>query len=449
MFTTPDYFPLLTRQFHRETQWNENNLYSTFCRTSQSLLDFPVPLGVSVSTGRGVSNSLHSQFVFSMIPSRASSIGYLATSRPLLVISPETITAVEEMQPAAMADVSAKKSKKTRKRKTEAQNKETLLTGFLPSEPKSSEQSSGLAERPLDFATARQQAIDSRDARNLLQSIRAGTWKYNWDLCASQPASNPQTYTGDYMISAQMYPSVSSVTGTWITRRSQFSELQMSGVSRAGMHSDLQLVVQHTVNKPKWSRELTFGTLGALLGARGLYNFGDIPMLNRATQMFYRGTDTEARQVLLNKVHGRLAVGGEVYFGAQDSSAGISLGARYRHDLPLFSEVTCVVNPIMGHVSVAWAQALRPRLCCAARYEFNLFSITSDLAMGVEWQLDDNSIVKARWSDSQGLKCLVDARMNNMVFSMGLTFNKDYKAERAADVARLIKSFGLQFQWFI
>ncbi|KAJ1942401.1 Mitochondrial distribution and morphology protein 10, partial [Linderina pennispora] len=311
MFTTPDYFPLLTRQFHRETRWNENNLYSTFCRTSQSLLDFAVPLGVSVSTGRGVSNSLHSQFVFSMIPSRASSIGYLATSRPLLAISPEVTDAVEEMQPA-LADVSARKTKKAKKRKADA-SKETLLTGFLPSEPKDA-LASGQSKQLLDFATARQQAIDSRDARNLLQSIRAGTWKYNWDLCASQQQSEPQAFDGDYMISAQMYPSVSSVTGTWVTRRSQFSELQMSGISRAGMQSDMQLVVQHTVNKPKWSTETTFGTLGAMLGVRGLYNFGNIAMLDRASRLFYRGTDADARQVLMNKVHGRLAIGGEMYF---------------------------------------------------------------------------------------------------------------------------------------
>ncbi|KAJ1959212.1 Mitochondrial distribution and morphology protein 10 [Dipsacomyces acuminosporus] len=123
----------------------------------------------------------------------------------------------------------------------------------------------------------------------------------------------------------------------------------------------------------------------------------------------------------------------------------------------------------MGHVSLGWAQELRPGLCTAARYDFNMFSLNSDLAMGVEWQLDQNSIIKARWSDSQGLRCLLDARLNNMVFSMGLAFNKDTDkpsdpaggakslsqlsagggSSGAGGVTRLIRSFGLQFQWFL
>ncbi|KAJ2494868.1 hypothetical protein GGI11_008662, partial [Coemansia sp. RSA 2049] len=131
-------------------------------------------------------------------------------------------------------------------------------------------------------------------------------------------------------------------------------------------------------------------------------------------------SSNEARQALGDAVSGRLSFGGEAYYGVQESSGGISLGGRYRHDLPLLSELTCVVNPIMGHMSLAWAQQMRPRLCAAARYNFNAFSLSSDLAAGLEWQLDDSSIVKARWNDSQGLLLLLDAHLSNMVFSMGI-----------------------------
>ncbi|KAJ2484055.1 hypothetical protein IWW47_005730, partial [Coemansia sp. RSA 2052] len=92
VFTSPDYFPFLARKFHQATRWDDCNSYATFCKTSQAILDFSIPYGLSVSAGRGVSNSLSSQLVFSMIPRRASSIGYLASSRPLLALPARAAT---------------------------------------------------------------------------------------------------------------------------------------------------------------------------------------------------------------------------------------------------------------------------------------------------------------------------------------------------------------------
>ncbi|KAJ2793022.1 Mitochondrial distribution and morphology protein 10 [Coemansia guatemalensis] len=132
----------------------------------------------------------------------------------------------------------------------------------------------------------------------------------------------------------------------------------------------------------------------------------------------------------------------------------MSAGIRYRHELPLLSELTCVLNPIMGHTSLTWTRQLQPRVCAAARYDFNAFSLSSELAVGVEWQLDQSSIAKVRWSDSQGLRCLVDTRFSNMVFSMGLdlrpnAIGADSAAEASSGIKRLVRSFGLQLQWFL
>ncbi|KAI8322560.1 hypothetical protein GQ54DRAFT_259727 [Martensiomyces pterosporus] len=470
VFTAPDYFPFLTRQFHRETQWDESNSYATFCRTSQAILDFAIPYGVSVSTGRGISNSLYSQLVFSMMPSRASSIGYLATSRALPAAQrPQqthaTSDAAAGCAPSKLGDRSTLTESSQGEMAAHAlndtaeSNTEALLAGFLRS-----------PETPL--SNSETIALDLQYSHDLLQSIRAGTWKCNW--AAGKPkrstgiAGGPGSgYVGDYLLVAQMYPSVGSVTGSYISRRSEASELLVSGVSVAGPQPDFQLVLQHAINNRRWSSEVTLGTNGRLIGLRGQYNFGDISTLDSAAHAYYCGSTEEARRVLREKAHGRFSVGTELYYGVQDSSGGISVGARYRHDLPLFSDLTCVLNPIMGHLSLAWAQELRPRLCAAARYDFNMFSLNSDLAIGMEWQLDQNSVVKARWSGSQGLRCLVDARLNNMVFSMGLAFNKDASMQQdriggakpssqpppnsgaGGGVTRLIKSFGLQFQWFL
>lgn len=406
VFTTPDYFPFLVRKFHQDTQWDECNSYAALCRTSQAILDFPIPYGLSVSTGRSVSNSLSSQLVFSMVPSRASSIGYLAASRPLFVFPAATTVA-----------------------------------------PPLKESDSNMDKDDNDtfgFATARGQlANDAYTSQSVLQGIRSGVWKCNWENTGASSKRNIG-YKGEYLMMAQMYPSLATMTGTYVLRRSENTELTVSGASRAGIQPDLQLIVQQAINNRRWSCEGMIGTSGRMIGVRGLYNFGQ---------------DQKTPTLSL------LSVGGEVFVGAQEISGGVSLGARYRNDYPLLSELTCVLNPIMGHLTLAWAQQMRPQMCAAVKYDFNVFSLVSDLAVGLEWQLDRNSMVKTRWSGSQGLRFLVDTRVNNMVFSMGVAVNgnstivgEDPSVRATASgkdvlltggARHFIRSFGLQLQWFL
>ncbi|KAJ2549016.1 Mitochondrial distribution and morphology protein 10 [Coemansia sp. RSA 1933] len=454
VFTTPDYFPALTREFHRETFWDETNVYSSFCRFSQAILDFQLPHGVSVSTGRRVGSSLNSQLTFSMVPSRASSIGYLASSRPLFI---------DPARSSRQSFVSGNDVEQgTEETATKHSSDEAeILTGFSPSIVTSTGGGNGVngaGSRQPSFALARQQQIE--DERNFLQRIRAGVWKCRWN--SSKPEGSDRD--SDYLMVAQIYPSLSSITGSYTVRRSRTSEVAVSGISVAGAHPDLQLVLQHAVNQRKWSSESVFGTNGKLIGLRGQYNFGDTQALDDAAHAYYGGSSSEARQALGGGTNGRFSVGGEAYYGVQESSGGISLGGRYRHDFPLLSELTCVANPIMGHLSLAWAQQLRPRMCAAARYTFNAFSLSSDLAMGLEWQLDDSSIVKARWSGSQGMHLLLDAHLSNMVFSMGIALGNGDSGigagatatgtgkeplSSAGGIRGFVRSFGLQFQWFL
>ncbi|KAJ1724044.1 Mitochondrial distribution and morphology protein 10 [Coemansia erecta] len=466
MFTAPDYFPFLIRQFHRETRWDEHNSYSTFCKTSQEIIDFSIPHGVSVSAGRSIGSGLSSQLVFSMIPNKASSIGYLAASRSLFTVPPlesrlavsantifndcdhisETVAPPGVHQPHLVEDLPTVVDYPT---------KSDVIDGFA-------DKATGPPHSDFAFFR-RQQIFDERDSQSLLSSIRSGGWRCNWEIgnSGSRNSDSSSSASRDYMMVAQMYPSMSSITGSYISQRSPTSELTLSGVSIAGAHPDLQLIAQYAVNKRRWSSESILATSGKLIGFRSQYNFGNVEALDRAAYEYYCGSDDDARRVLRDKTHGRFSIGSEVYFGAQDSSGGISVGARYRYDLPLFSELTCVLNPIMGHLSLAWMQQLRPQFCAAARYDFNVFSLNSELAMGVEWQLDQNSIIKAGWSGSQGLRCLVDTRFSNMIFSLGLAFNgdsntirlgsgpSDVSATSSGGMKRLVRSFGLQFQWFL
>ncbi|KAJ2485061.1 Mitochondrial distribution and morphology protein 10 [Coemansia sp. RSA 2320] len=494
VFTAPDYFPFLVRKFHQSTRWDECNSYATFCKTSQAILDFSIPYGLSVSIGRGVSNGLNSQLVFSMIPKRASSIGYLASSRPLLVqalsagaeadgaggkrvdaaLVADKASTKRLLDPAgSQAGLLAATSQSGERRdfalaSNAGSQAEDTLTGHSPPHTAPLGRGDTLVRAVAngtvgDFAFVRSQQVqDERVSSDLLYGIRSGVWRSSWNTGSAgdcKAAQAPDS-TGDYLLLAQMYPSLSSMTGSYILRRSESSELSISGISTAGAQPDLQLVVQHAINRRRWSGEAMLGTSGRVFGLRGQYNFGDVRELDKAAHAYYCGSNEEAKQAVCGKTHGRFSVGSEVYYGAQDASGGVSVGARYRHELPLFSELTCVVNPIMGHVSLAWTQQMRPSVCAAARYDFNVFSLSSELAVGAEWQLDRNSMVKARWSDSQGLRVLADTRIGSMVFSMGLAINSEgfgspglggsaNSPSSSVGVKRLVRSFGLQLQWFL
>ncbi|KAJ2853042.1 Mitochondrial distribution and morphology protein 10, partial [Coemansia erecta] len=387
MFTAPDYFPFLIRQFHHQTRWDEHNSYSTFCQTSREIIDFAIPRGVSVSTGRSISNRLSSQLVFSMIPSKASSIGYLASSQPLFAGSPpfasvsaSTLTSASDslvdpeatdtttskynmllpLDPVPSIDGSGlvyldnsinKRPFSTMPEQPLYQTESLSLPAHFPTNSEVIDNPSSSSYKPkheLDPNKKSQYAYNEQEGQNLLDSVRAGVWKCNWDI--GNPDAQSENDRKDYLMVAQMYPSLSSITGSYIKRRSPISELTISGVSVAGAHPDIRFILQHAVNKRRWSSETILASSGKLIGLRSQYNFGNVEALDRAAYAYYCGSDEDAKRVLYERAHGRLSIGSEVYYGAQDSSGGISVGARYRYDFPLFSELTCVLNPIMGHL---------------------------------------------------------------------------------------------------
>lgn len=47
--------------------------------------------------------------------------------------------------------------------------------------------------------------------------------------------------------------------------------------------------------------------------------------------------------------------------------------------------ITTILNPIMGHISTAFVTQTRDELALASRYDFNMYSYESDLVLGLEW----------------------------------------------------------------
>jgi mitochondrial distribution and morphology protein 10 len=148
----------------------------------------------------------------------------------------------------------------------------------------------------------------------------------------------------------------------------------------------------------------------------------------------------------------------------------VSAGIRYR-TLPQFSSqsplsVTYLINPIMGHMSTAFAAQVSDDISLCPRFDFNMYSYESDLIIGAEWwqreknesenenqssndtasenissQGEVSGIVKATVGTSRGITLLWEGRYGKTLFSLGLI------ADLTSRISP-IRSVGLQFQYF-
>lgn len=135
-------------------------------------------------------------------------------------------------------------------------------------------------------------------------------------------------------------------------------------------------------------------------GARGLYNFGKAGSGEESERVEPSSQERRERVVdedeeMSTGLKGRWSAGGEVYFSAQERSAGVSTGVRFSTlPEPIIggagpsqppTTITATLNPIMGHLSTAYSVATSPYSALGSRFDFNLFSYDADLTVGGEW----------------------------------------------------------------
>lgn len=160
-------------------------------------------------------------------------------------------------------------------------------------------------------------------------------------------------------------------------------------------------------DKGKWSAEYLFGVDSALLGVRGLWNFGPDPrdpergMKSPAMEDMAAilspdsNTDMSSRE----DVGGgggqvsRFSAGAEVYYGLLNKSGGMSTGVRFA-TLPAHTgfpyTMTLTLNPLMGNLSSSYSVRAGQLLSLSARFDFNVYSYESGVVMGMElWKARD------------------------------------------------------------
>ena len=155
-----------------------------------------------------------------------------------------------------------------------------------------------------------------------------------------------------------------------------------------------------------------------MLGVRLLHNFGKLAPspeeAAKAQQSVSNGSRrkrVDEEEAMEGGLKGRISAGAEVYFSARERSAGVSTGIRFTtlpdatppsfqltptpssalsSSLPYTpsqppTSITALFNPMLGHVSGAYAARVTRNLSMCSRFDFNVYSYESEWTMGMEW----------------------------------------------------------------
>ena len=175
------------------------------------------------------------------------------------------------------------------------------------------------------------------------------------------------------------------------------TQLKVSCVSDSRLPSGGTILAHVQHDTARHCTEYIYSTDSALLGMRGLYNFGldptpAIPPYEHSTDLTVDVANAAAASVAAHdpaavQPNGRFSAGGEIYYGILNKSGGVSAGLRFT-TLPSHTgfpyTMTLTLNPLMGNLSSTYSVLASPLLALSSRFDFNVYSYESELQIGTE-----------------------------------------------------------------
>lgn len=199
-------------------------------------------------------------------------------------------------------------------------------------------------------------------------------------------------------------------------------------------NSNILFALQH--DRGKYCTEYTWSANDGLWGARFLYNFGKMGEEESSDRQHRREKRVDEEEAMEGGLKGRISAGAEVYFSAREKSGGgtcithgnrgllsdlgtVSTALRFStvpdatppsihaEDIGFPSQppttITAVLNPMLGHISTAYASRVSRDLAVCSRFNFNVYSYESEWSMGAEWWLRKPRNNQPLMDDVQGV----------------------------------------------
>ena len=227
----------------------------------------------------------------------------------------------------------------------------------------------------------------------------------------------------DTLLYGRLYLPTSTLEALYLRRISPSRLLQLKCVSDGTLPSGGTLLASLQGDYGKYTTEYLYSTDSALLGFRGLYNFGHDPRHPESEQDL---TTSRIAAHPWDHQSGRLSAGAEAYFSPVNKSGGISTGLRFT-TLPTHTgfpyTMALTVNPLMGNLSSTYAVKAGPNLALCSRFDFNVYSYESDVVVGLElWQREQmnpetawvENMIRTGWQKTNDdVKGVLKARVDN------------------------------------
>ncbi|GAA5907741.1 hypothetical protein JCM8208_005504 [Rhodotorula glutinis] len=404
----------LLREFLQSTNWSTwDNHYASFTHPPRQLLDFTVPTGLALSTSSRPTLGLTPGLTLSsLVPEAVPS--YPPTPAPVLG-PPGTALLAGQLSylftSAPLFPTSSRRSAKGAQRIRFKDVVGSFPLGSVPVRPELREDalptwSGGERVDRADYLlygrlyapTPRLDALYVHRFAPTLQALVSL-------ITVPSPAPAP-TLSWESPDPSSLAASSSASTTAGAGPPASAPAATSGPLARL---SELELKLQQDTGR--WSAEYSYAVGDGMWGVRGLYNFGrsgapggggagagagahDEPLMAHEgagvgeTAEQDDGGDGETPGGL----KGRWSAGGEIYFSAQERSAGVSTGVRFvtvpesaggPAQPPTYA--TATLNPIMGQLQAAYAVQVGRDASLASRFDFNLYSYDADLTVGGEW----------------------------------------------------------------
>ena len=415
--TMHDFVSHILRRYFEATHWNEYNSYLHLTSSSCSVLDFPVPTGLALSISASPTPPFFTTYRLGALPNLHAGIGYIYAS---------TRTPIDFGR--SSKDVRLK-SIIERFRIVEATRKQTERQYYWLGGQRF-EEATGQEEGKEYLVYGCMHVPGSR-----LDALWTKRLSSTWQLIVTA-VSTPPKYPLNALQSAALATTLPSKGGaagggldtsqTWSAPPAPPASTATAAHDAYGLgppgSTNLQLTLQRDTGR--WFTEYSYSVDDALWGFRVLHNFGtDSPSSTGAdasesslptsarigTSAIPTSTriggeaDTDAGGGL----RGRFSAGAEVFISTVEKSAGLSTGIRFSTlpdtpSQPIIppqpsgssttpsqppTVITATLNPMMGHLSTAYAARMARDVVVCSRFDFNVYSYESEWTVGAEYWL--------------------------------------------------------------
>ncbi|KAH8722443.1 mitochondrial distribution and morphology protein 10 [Phaeosphaeriaceae sp. PMI808] len=290
-----------------------------------------------------------------------------------------------------------------------------------------------------------------------LQELRKPDEGWWWELWhAGQRVDRRDT-----LLYGRIFLPQSRLEALYLRRLAPTRQLRIAAVSDSSLNNGGTILTLLQNDSGRYSTEYMYSTDSALMGFRGLYNFGPDPKIVPMAP-------TIAEQV--EPVHGRFSAGAELYYGILNKSGGISTGVRFTTlpNHPGFPyTMTLTLNPLMGNLSSTYAVKAGPGLALCSRFDFNFYSYESELQLAcelwrrrrntdTEWAVkklrsdwkrpnvssDDevSGVLKAKVDQDWRIGVLWEGRIKELLFTLGASLDLKKREQ-------IFRSVGIELQY--